>query len=38
LDRRYANTGGLENREVSIPQDGRSFRIKLTYRPYVVQK
>ena len=38
FNKQYANTGGLENREVSIPQDGRGFRIKLTYRPYVVQK
>jgi iron complex outermembrane receptor protein len=38
LNRRYADTGGLENREVSIPQDGRSFRVKLTYRPHVDSK
>src|ERR1700722_1759622 len=38
LDKRYADTGGLENREASIPQDGRSFRIKLTYRPHVESK
>jgi outer membrane receptor protein involved in Fe transport len=38
LDKRYADSGGLEHREVSIPQDGRSFRIKLTYRPYVDSK
>ena len=38
LDKRYADTGGPENREVSIPQDGRSFRIKLTYRPHVDSK
>jgi iron complex outermembrane receptor protein len=35
FNKQYANTGGLENREVAIPQDGRSFRIKLTYRPHV---
>jgi outer membrane receptor for ferrienterochelin and colicins len=35
LDRRYADSGGLEHMEVSIPQDGRNFRIKLTYRPHV---
>jgi iron complex outermembrane receptor protein len=35
LNKQYSNTGGLENQEVSIPQDGRNFRIKLTYRPYV---
>jgi outer membrane receptor for ferrienterochelin and colicins len=33
LDRRYADSGGLEHVQSSIPQDGRSFRIKLTYRP-----
>ncbi len=38
LNKKYANTGGLENREVSIPQDGRTFRIKLTYRPYTDTK
>jgi outer membrane receptor for ferrienterochelin and colicins len=32
LDKRYANTAGLEDQEVSIPQDGRSLRGKLTYR------
>ena len=38
LDKRYADTGGLEDREVSIPQDGRSFGVKLTYRPHVDSK
>lgn len=38
LDRRYANTGALEDREASIPQDGRSFRFKLTYRPFAVSR
>ena len=38
LDKHYADSGGLEHREVSIPQDGRSFRIKLTYRPHVASK
>jgi outer membrane receptor for ferrienterochelin and colicins len=32
LDKRYADSAGLEFQEVSIPQDGRSFRIGLTYR------
>lgn len=32
LDKRYGESGGLELREVTIPQDGRSFRAKLTYR------
>ncbi len=35
FDKQYAESGGLEHRETSIPQDGRSFRIKLTYRPHV---
>jgi iron complex outermembrane receptor protein len=35
LDKRYAESGGLEHMQTSIPQDGRSFRIKLTYRPHV---
>jgi outer membrane receptor protein involved in Fe transport len=38
LNKQYADTGGLEDREVSIPQDGRSFGIKLTYRPYADSK
>jgi outer membrane receptor for ferrienterochelin and colicins len=33
FDKQYAESGGLEHRQASIPQDGRSFRIKLTYRP-----
>ena len=32
FDKRYADSGGLGNQEVSIPQDGRSFRANLTYR------
>lgn len=35
LDKKYAESGGIEHRETSIPQDGRSFRVKLTYRPHV---
>jgi iron complex outermembrane receptor protein len=35
FDKQYAESGGLEHRETSIPQDGRSFRIKLTYRPHL---
>jgi iron complex outermembrane receptor protein len=31
LDKKYAESGGLEHLQTSIPQDGRSFRIKLTY-------
>ncbi len=32
FDKRYADSAGQEHRQISIPQDGRSFRIKLTYR------
>jgi iron complex outermembrane receptor protein len=32
LDARYADAGGLEHVQTSIPQDGRSFRMTLTYR------
>jgi iron complex outermembrane receptor protein len=35
LDKQYAESGGLEHVQTSIPQDGRSFRIKLTYRPHL---
>lgn len=32
FDKRYADSGDLEHQEISIPQDGRSFRLKLMYR------
>lgn len=32
LDRRYGNPGTEEHRQDTIPQDGRSFRFKITYR------
>jgi len=32
FDKRYADSGGIEHQQTSIPQDGRSFRVKLTYR------
>lgn len=35
LDKQFAESGGIEHREPSIPQDGRNFRIKLTYRPHL---
>jgi outer membrane receptor for ferrienterochelin and colicins len=38
FDKRYADSGGLEHVQTSIPQDGRSFQIKLTYRPHVGSK
>jgi iron complex outermembrane receptor protein len=34
LDKRYADSGGLEHVQASIPQNGRTFRTKLTYRPH----
>lgn len=33
FDERYADSGGLEHVQASIPQDGRSVRITLTFRP-----
>lgn len=38
LNKQYADSGSVEHAEASIPQDGRSFRIKLTYRPHVDSK
>jgi outer membrane receptor for ferrienterochelin and colicins len=38
FDKQYAESGGLEHVQASIPQDGRSFRIKLTYRPHLNAK
>jgi outer membrane receptor protein involved in Fe transport len=38
FDKRYADSGGLEHVQTSIPQDGRNFQIKLTYRPHVGSK
>jgi outer membrane receptor for ferrienterochelin and colicins len=32
FDRRYADPGGGEHRQDTLPQDGRSFRIGLVYR------
>lgn len=34
FDKRYAESGGIEHVQASIPQDGRSFRVKLVYRPH----
>ena len=34
FDKRYAASAGFEHVQTSIPQDGRSFRLKLTYRPH----
>lgn len=35
LNKQYAESGGIEHVQASIPQDGRSFRVKLVYRPHV---
>jgi outer membrane receptor for ferrienterochelin and colicins len=35
FNKQYAESGGLEHLQASIPQDGRSFRVKLVYRPHV---
>jgi iron complex outermembrane receptor protein len=32
LNTRYADPAGMDDRPHSIPQDGRNFRVKLTYR------
>jgi iron complex outermembrane receptor protein len=32
FDKRYADPVGYELRQNSIPQDGRNFRVKFTYR------
>ena len=38
FNKRYAESGSLDTVETSIPQDGRSFRITLTYRPVLSAK
>jgi outer membrane receptor protein involved in Fe transport len=38
FDKRYAESGGVEHAQISIPQDGRSFRVKLTYRANLRKK
>ncbi|HKW63971.1 MAG TPA: TonB-dependent receptor [Candidatus Acidoferrum sp.] len=38
LNKPYAESGGLEHLQTSIPQDGRSLRFKLTYRPRVSER
>lgn len=38
LNRRYAQSGTINTAETSILEDGRSFQIKLTYRPRVSTK
>lgn len=35
LNKPYAESGGYEHVQTSIPQDGRSFRVKLTFRPHL---
>jgi outer membrane receptor for ferrienterochelin and colicins len=34
FNKQYAESGGLEHLQTSIPQDGRSFRVKLVYQPH----
>jgi outer membrane receptor for ferrienterochelin and colicins len=38
FDKRYADSADLEHVQTSIPQDGRSFRMKLAYRPHLTAK
>jgi iron complex outermembrane receptor protein len=38
FDKRHAESGTLDTVETSIPQDGRSFQIKLTYRAHLNEK
>lgn len=38
FDKRYAESGSINTVEASIPQDGRNFRIELTYRPLLSAK
>lgn len=35
FDKRYAESGSINTVETSIPQDGRSFRVQLIFRPYL---
>jgi iron complex outermembrane receptor protein len=35
FNKHYAESGSIDTTETSIPQDGRSFRIQLIYRPHV---
>jgi outer membrane receptor protein involved in Fe transport len=35
FNKQYAESGGFEHLQTSIPQDGRSFRVKLVYRPHL---
>jgi outer membrane receptor for ferrienterochelin and colicins len=38
FNKQYAESGGIEHVETSIPQDGRSFRVKLVYRPHISER
>jgi outer membrane receptor for ferrienterochelin and colicins len=38
FNKRYAESGTINTTETSILQDGRSFRIKLIYRPHINAK
>jgi outer membrane receptor for ferrienterochelin and colicins len=35
FDKQYAESGGVEHLQTAIPQDGRSFRVKLVYRRHL---
>ncbi|HEV2489105.1 MAG TPA: TonB-dependent receptor [Candidatus Acidoferrales bacterium] len=38
LNKQYAESGGIEHVETSIPQDGRSFRVKFVYRRHAADR
>jgi outer membrane receptor for ferrienterochelin and colicins len=38
FNKRYSESGNINTVETSIPLDGRSFRVKLTYRPHLSEK
>jgi outer membrane receptor for ferrienterochelin and colicin len=38
FNKQYAESGGIEHVQASLPQDGRSFRVKLIYRPHVSER
>jgi outer membrane receptor protein involved in Fe transport len=38
FDKRYADPADIEHDQASIPQDGRSFRVKLVFRPHLTAR
>jgi len=38
FNKRYAQSGTIDTVETSILQDGRNFRVQLTYRPHLSAK